>query len=142
VRLIEAIILGLVQGLTEFLPISSSGHLRILGEFLPSAIHPGATFTAITQIGTEAAVLVYFWRDISRIIRRWFGSLAGSVPTTDPDVRMGWLIIIGTIPIVLVGYFAQEYIRSGPGRDFGRNCRRFCRRSCRHRLPDELHLQA
>ena len=62
---IEAIILGLVQGLTEFLPISSSAHLRILGEFLPSATDPGATFTAITQIGTEAAVLVYFRRDIT-----------------------------------------------------------------------------
>ena len=66
--LIEAIILGIVQGLTEFLPISSSAHLRIVGEFLPSAQDPGAAFTAITQIGTEAAVLVFFWRDIVRII--------------------------------------------------------------------------
>ena len=57
-------------------------------------------------------MLVYFWRDITRIIGRWFGSLAGSVPKTDRDARMGWLIIIGTIPIVLAGYFAQEYIRS------------------------------
>ncbi|MCU1546994.1 MAG: undecaprenyl-diphosphatase, partial [Homoserinimonas sp.] len=110
---IEAIILGLVQGLTEFLPVSSSAHLRIVGEFLPSATDPGATFTAITQLGTETAVIIYFWKDITRIIGRWFRHFRSNViPKNDPDVRLGWLIIIGTIPIVLVGYFAQEYIRS------------------------------
>ncbi|EPR75603.1 Undecaprenyl-diphosphatase [Leifsonia rubra CMS 76R] len=116
---IEAIILGLVQGLTEFLPISSSAHLRIMGEFLPSASDPGATFTAITQIGTELAVVLYFRKDIARILGRWFrqfqkSTTAGREPIgrNDPDVRLGWLVIIGTIPIVLVGYFAQEYIRS------------------------------
>ncbi len=120
--LLEALFLGLIQGLTEFLPVSSSAHLRIVGEFLPSATDPGATFTAITQIGTELAVLLYFWKDITRIIGRWFLSLrprAGShseggergIPRDDPDVRMGWLIIIGTIPIVIVGYLAQETIR-------------------------------
>jgi len=110
---IEAIILGLVQGLTEFLPISSSAHLRIVGEFLPSATDPGATFTAITQLGTETAVIIYFWKDITRIIGRWFRhfSTASGIAKDDSDVRLGWLIIIGTIPIVLVGYFAQEYIR-------------------------------
>ena len=110
---IEAIILGLLQGLTEFLPISSSAHLRIAGEILPSATDPGATFTAITQIGTEAAVLLYFWGDISRIISKWFrhfGSRSG-IAKNDPDVRMGWLIILGSVPIVLVGYFLQETIR-------------------------------
>ena len=71
--LFDAIILGIVQGLTEFLPISSSAHLRIIGEFLPSAVDPGATFTAITQLGTELAVLVYFWKKIVRITGRWFG---------------------------------------------------------------------
>ena len=116
---IEAIILGLIQGLTEFLPISSSAHLRIAGEFLPSATDPGATFTAITQIGTELAVILYFRKDITRIIGRWFrhfrpsgGTHANSVPKNDPDVRLGWLIIIGTVPIVLIGFFAQSYIRS------------------------------
>ena len=116
---IEAIILGLVQGLTEFLPISSSAHLRIVGEFLPSAQDPGATFTAITQIGTELAVILYFRRDIVRIIAKWFqqwrrpkGSRSLRVTRDDPDVKLGWAIIIGTVPIVLVGYFAQEYIRS------------------------------
>lgn len=110
---IEAIILGLLQGLTEFLPISSSAHLRIAGEILPSATDPGATFTAITQIGTEAAVLLYFWGDISRIIGKWFrhfGSRSG-ISKNDSDVRMGWLIILGSVPIVLVGYFLQETIR-------------------------------
>ncbi len=111
--MLEAVILGIIQGLTEFLPISSSAHLRIAGLVLPSATDPGATFTAITQIGTEVAVLVYFWRDITRIIGRWFAHVTRrGVPANDPDVRMGWLIIIGSVPIVLVGYFAQEYIRS------------------------------
>jgi len=121
---IEAIILGLIQGLTEFLPISSSAHLRIVGEFLPSQTDPGATFTAITQLGTETAVIIYFWKDITRIIGRWFRSLGGPrggshsstmaegrVPRNDPDARLGWLIIIGTVPIVILGYFAQDAIR-------------------------------
>ena len=110
-QFIEAIILGIVQGLTEFLPISSSAHLRIIGEFLPSAQDPGATFTAITQIGTEVAVLVYFWSTIVRIITRWAQSLGGKVPRNDPEARMGWLIIIGTIPIVILGYLFQDVIR-------------------------------
>ncbi|MFV0320529.1 MAG: undecaprenyl-diphosphate phosphatase [Microbacterium sp.] len=109
---LEAIILGLVQGLTEFLPISSSAHLRILGEFLPGAEDPGAAFTAITQIGTEAAVVVFFWRDIVRIVGRWFRSLVGRVPRNDPDARMGWLIIVGTIPIVVLGLLFQDQIET------------------------------
>jgi undecaprenyl-diphosphatase len=110
-QFIEALILGIVQGLTEFLPISSSAHLRIVGEFLPSAEDPGATFTAITQIGTELAVLVYFWGTIVRIISRWAKSLTGAVPRNDPDARMGWLIIIGTIPIGVLGFLFQDVIR-------------------------------
>ena len=116
---IEAIILGLIQVLTEFLPISSSAHLRIAGEFLPSATDPGATFTAITQLGTELAVILYFRKDIVRIIGRWFrhfgsskGAHAVNIPKDDPDVRLGWLIIIGTIPIVIIGFLAQDTIRS------------------------------
>ncbi|HEU0181207.1 MAG TPA: undecaprenyl-diphosphate phosphatase [Agromyces mariniharenae] len=110
--MLEAIILGLVQGLTEFLPISSSAHLRILGEFLPNAQDPGAAFTAITQIGTETAVVVFFWRDIVRIISHWFRSLFGRVPRHDPDARMGWLIIIGSIPIVVLGILFQDQIET------------------------------
>ncbi|GAA1818754.1 undecaprenyl-diphosphate phosphatase [Nesterenkonia flava] len=109
---IEAIILGLVQGLTEFLPISSSAHLRIVGEFLPGAQDPGAAFTAITQLGTEAAVLVYFWRDIIRILKAWFSAVAGRIPHSDPDVRMGWMIIVGTIPIVVLGLLLEDLIVS------------------------------
>ena len=110
---LEAIVLGLIQGLTEFLPISSSAHLRIVGEFLPSAVDPGATFTAITQIGTEVAVLIYFRKDIVRIIGKWFRhfSARSGIPKGDADVRLGWVIIIGTLPIVAVGYFAQDAIR-------------------------------
>lgn len=107
---IEAIILGLVQGLTEFLPISSSAHVRIVGEFLPNAQDPGAAFTAITQLGTEAAVILYFWSDIVRIIGAWAKSLVGKAPRNDPDARMGWLIIIGSLPIGVLGLLLEDYI--------------------------------
>ena len=110
--LIEALILGLVQGLTEFLPISSSAHLRIVGEFLGSGTDPGAAFTAITQLGTETAVVVYFWNDITRIIGRWFRSLFGKVPHSDPDARMGWFIILGSVPIVMLGIVFQTEIET------------------------------
>ncbi|MHA7180157.1 undecaprenyl-diphosphate phosphatase [Arthrobacter sp. MDB2-24] len=109
---IEAVILGFVQGLTEFLPISSSAHLRIVGELLPNAQDPGAAFTAITQLGTETAVVVFFWRDIVRIVRAWFGALRGTVPRNDPDARMGWLVILGSVPIVLLGLLFQDQIES------------------------------
>jgi undecaprenyl-diphosphatase len=116
--LLDALILGLIQGLTEFLPISSSAHLRIAGEFLPAATDPGATFTAITQIGTELAVLVYFAKDIGRILQGWSNSLgkgrtwwAEASAEDRSQARMGWLIIVGTLPIVVVGYTAQDYIR-------------------------------
>jgi undecaprenyl-diphosphatase len=107
----EAIVLGLVQGLTEFLPISSSAHLRIVGS-LAGWDDPGAAFTAITQIGTEAAVLVYFRHDIWRIITAWFGALAGRRRRDDPDARMGWLIIVGSIPIVVLGLLFQDRIET------------------------------
>ena len=111
-NLLEALILGIVQGLTEFLPISSSAHLRIVGSFLPSGEDPGAAFTAITQIGTEAAVVVFFWRDIVRIIGQWFRSLTGKAPRNDPDAKMGWLIILGSIPIVVLGLLFQDKIET------------------------------
>ncbi|VXB29412.1 Undecaprenyl-diphosphatase [Arthrobacter sp. 9V] len=109
---IEAALLGLVQGLTEFLPISSSAHLRIVGSFLPDASDPGAAFTAITQLGTETAVIVYFWRDIVRIVRAWFGSLTGKVERNNPDARMGWLVILGSLPIIVLGLLFQDQIES------------------------------
>jgi undecaprenyl-diphosphatase len=109
---INAIILGLVQGLTEFLPISSSAHIRIVGELLGTGADPGAQFTAIIQLGTEAAVLLYFWRDIVRIVGAWFRSLFGKIPRNDPDARMGWLVIIGSIPIVVLGVLFQTSIET------------------------------
>lgn len=109
---INALILGLVQGLTEFLPISSSAHIRIVGEFLGTGADPGARFTAIIQLGTETAVIVYFWRDIVRIIRAWFLALFGRIPRNDPDARMGWLVIIGSIPIVVLGLLFQNAIET------------------------------
>jgi undecaprenyl-diphosphatase len=107
---IEAVVLGIVQGLTEFLPISSSAHLRIVGELF-GWDDPGAAFTAITQIGTEAAVLRYFRHDIARIVVAWLGSLAGR-RKGDPDARMGWLIIVGSIPIVVLGLLFQDSIET------------------------------
>ena len=107
---LEAVVLGIVQGLTEFLPVSSSAHLRIVGELF-GWDDPGAAFTAITQIGTEAAVLLYFRKDIGRIIVAWLGSLAGR-RKGDPDARMGWLIIIGSIPIVVLGLLFQDSIET------------------------------
>ncbi|KLU11308.1 undecaprenyl-diphosphate phosphatase [Kocuria sp. SM24M-10] len=107
---IESIILGLVQGLTEFLPVSSSAHLRIVGEFLPNSADPGAAFTAITQLGTETAVIIYFWRDIVRILKQWTLSLVGRVERSDPDARMGWLIILGSLPIGVLGLLLEDYI--------------------------------
>ena len=106
-----AIVLGALQGATEFLPISSSAHLRIAGLFLPGAEDPGATFTAITQIGTELAVVIFFWKDISRIIGKWFQQFSGKVERDDPDVKLGWLVIIGTVPIVAAGVLFQDLIR-------------------------------
>lgn len=109
---IEAAILGLVQGLTEFLPISSSAHLFIVGKLLPGVNDPGAAFTAVSQLGTEAAVLLFFWRDIVRIIKAWVSSLLRKTPSSDPDARMGWLIIVGSIPIVVLGLLFQTAIES------------------------------
>jgi undecaprenyl-diphosphatase len=105
----------LLQGLTEFLPISSSAHLRLAGEFLPSASDPGATFTAITQIGTELAVLIYFRKDIARIAAAWLSKvlIRKEIPgSSSQDVRLGWMIILGSLPIVVLGYLFQENIRN------------------------------
>ncbi|WP_166971788.1 undecaprenyl-diphosphate phosphatase [Brevibacterium atlanticum] len=105
-----AAVLGIVQALTEFLPISSSAHVRIVGELMLPGKDPGAFFTAIIQIGTEAAVIVYFWRDIVSIISKWCRALVGKHDRRDPEVRLGWLIIVGSIPIVIIGLLFQDYI--------------------------------
>lgn len=107
----QTIVLGFVQGLTEFLPVSSSGHLRIVSEIFYGD-DAGASFTAVTQLGTEAAVLLYFFRDIVTIIGSWFRGLRN--PTArDLNYRLGWYVIIASIPIGLLGYLAKDIIRSG-----------------------------
>jgi undecaprenyl-diphosphatase len=111
----ESFILGLVQGLTEFLPISSSAHLRLTAAF--AGWHdPGAAFTAITQIGTETAVLIYFRKDIVRIVSAWFRSLTNKALRSDHDAQMGWLVIVGSIPIGVLGVTFKDQIE-GPFRD-------------------------
>ncbi|GFH34792.1 undecaprenyl-diphosphate phosphatase [Streptomyces pacificus] len=111
----ESLILGLVQGLTEFLPISSSAHLRLTAAFAGWQ-DPGAAFTAITQIGTEAAVLIYFRKDIARILSAWFRSLTDKAMRRDHDAQMGWLVIVGSIPIGVLGLTLKDQIE-GPFRD-------------------------
>jgi undecaprenyl-diphosphatase len=111
--LFSAIILGIVQGLTEFLPISSSAHIRIVGEFMNKAQDPGARFTAITQIGTELAVLIFFRKDIAAIVESWFKQVLLRTELTAEgkgQARMGWLIIIGSVPIVVLGYLGKDII--------------------------------
>ncbi|MEV6773617.1 undecaprenyl-diphosphate phosphatase [Nocardia sp. NPDC051030] len=143
---VQALVLGLVQGLTEFLPISSSAHMRIVSSVF-FGDDAGASFTAVTQLGTEAAVLVYFAKDIWRILQAWFGTLStkatgrerqtvpyDEAPTTvlpvyddtvpggyvlDPvsqrelDYRIGWYVIIATIPIGVIGFLLKDQIRTG-----------------------------
>lgn len=110
-NIFEAIILGIVQGLTEFLPISSSAHLRVASELLGIG-DAGSAFTAITQLGTEAAVVVFFWRDIVRIIKHWALALVGKLPRNDADAKMGWWIILGSLPIVVCGLLFEDLIDS------------------------------
>jgi undecaprenyl-diphosphatase len=109
---LEAIVLGLVQGLTEFLPISSSGHLRVVPAIFGWA-DPGAGFTAVIQLGTMAAVLLYFWRDLWRIAIAWGRELLTPWRRKSADARMGWYIIIGTIPIGVFGLVFKDQIESG-----------------------------
>jgi len=105
----QAIVLGIVQGLTEFLPISSSGHLRIVPAFAGWE-DPGAAFTAVIQLGTMAAVLLYFRRDLWNIGRGWLAGLRDPAVRGTLDSRMGWYLIIGTIPIVIFGVAFDDAI--------------------------------
>ena len=112
--------MGLVQGLTEFLPVSSSAHIRVVGTLLPYGSDPGAAFSAIIQLGTEAAVLLYFRKDIARIISAWVAALLGRhgkdrasrFGAGDPDAKMGWWVILGSIPIVAIGLPFKSAIES------------------------------
>ncbi|AWB82971.1 undecaprenyl-diphosphatase [Corynebacterium yudongzhengii] len=107
----QVIVLSIVQGLTEFLPVSSSGHLRIVSELFWGE-DAGASFTAVIQLGTEAAVLVFFARTIWEILRGWFKGVFNP-EERGQDYRMGWMVIIGTIPVGLIGFFGRDLIREG-----------------------------
>jgi undecaprenyl-diphosphatase len=107
----EAIVLGIVQGLTEFLPISSSGHLRIVPAFFGWE-DPGAAFTAVIQLGTMAAVLLYFRADLWRIAVAWVRSLRDREVRKTLDARLGWYIILGTIPIAVIGLALKDPIEN------------------------------
>ncbi|GIJ80995.1 undecaprenyl-diphosphatase [Micromonospora phaseoli] len=107
---VEAIVLGIVQGLTEFLPVSSSGHLRITSAIFFDQ-DAGASFTAVTQLGTEAAVLLYFAKDIWRIGRTWTVGIWDKSVRSSLDYRMGWYVIVGSIPIGALGFLFKDQIR-------------------------------
>jgi len=109
---LQAIVLGVVQGLTEYLPVSSTAHLRIVPAFLGWE-DPGAAFTAVTQLGTMAAVLLYFRTDLWRIARAWTASLRQPELRSEVDARMGWYILLGTIPIGIFGLAFSDQIESG-----------------------------
>lgn len=106
---LQVVVLSVVQGLTEFLPVSSSGHLAIVSEVFFGR-DAGASFTAVIQIGTEIAVLIYFARDIGRILMAWFGGLFDASKRTS-DYWLGWWVILGTIPIGAAGLIFKHYIR-------------------------------
>jgi undecaprenyl-diphosphatase len=108
----QAIVLGIVQGLTEFLPISSTAHLRIVPAFA-GWDDPGAAFTAVVQLGTMAAVLLYFRHDLWRIVKTWFLSLRHPELRGELDARMGWYIGLGTVPIAIFGFLFRDQIESG-----------------------------
>src|SRR5919202_4167576 len=109
---LQAIVLGIVQGLTEFLPISSTGHLRIVPAFLGWE-DPGAAFTAVVQLGTTAAVLLFFRADLLRIARAWLASLRRPELRGELDARLGWYIVLGTIPIGIFGLIFKDQIETG-----------------------------
>jgi undecaprenyl-diphosphatase len=112
VNLLEAIVLGIVQGLTEFLPISSSAHQRIVPALLGWG-DPGAAFTAVTQLGTESAVLIFFRRDLWSIATTWLRSLRDPRLRSASDARLGWYLIVATIPIGILGLLFEEQIETG-----------------------------
>ena len=107
--ILEAVVLGLVQGLTEFIPISSTGHLKLVPELLGWG-DPGAAVSAVIQFGTILAVIIYFFRDIVRLTVGFFRGLVTRKPFADPDSREAWYVIFATIPIVIIGVLLEDLI--------------------------------
>ncbi len=110
-ELIQAVVLGVIQGLTEWLPISSTAHLRIVPAVFGWA-DPGAAFTAAIQLGTLVAVLVYFWQDLSSILIGWIRGLLHGQERDVPEYRLGWGIFLGTIPIIVLGVLLKSNIEN------------------------------
>ncbi|ATE54917.1 undecaprenyl-diphosphate phosphatase [Actinosynnema pretiosum] len=108
---LQAIVLGLVQGLTEFLPISSSAHVRIVSTLF-FGNDAGASFTAVIQLGTELAVLIYFAKDIGGLLSAWFKGLVSKAARKTENYRMAWYVILGSIPISVLGLVFKDEIRS------------------------------
>ncbi len=109
--LVEAIVLGLIQGLTEFLPVSSTAHIRLVPELLGWK-DPGAPFTAAIQLGTLLAIVLFFARDLTRALRGWAQSLVPGGERNSAEARLGWAVLIGSIPIVVCGLAFQEAIET------------------------------
>jgi undecaprenyl-diphosphatase len=108
---LEVIVLGIVQGLTEFLPISSSAHLRIVSEVFFGR-DAGAAFTAVTQLGTELAVIIYFAKDIGHLAGVWFRGFRTPMVRITADYKLAWLVIIGTIPIGVLGLLFEDQVQT------------------------------
>lgn len=111
-NLFQAAVLGVVQGLTEFLPVSSSGHLRIVPA-LAGWDDPGAAFTAVVQLGTMLALIVYFWREIVHITVAWFRGVFNAAARDSLEYRMGWYLIFATVPIGVLGIAFSHQIETG-----------------------------
>ncbi len=111
----DAVVLGVVEGLTEFLPVSSTGHLTIVEGLLGLPVQDRAvtSFTAVIQLGAILATLLYFWSDISRLARAWFGGLRHRADRTNPDYRLAWAVILGSIPLGVVGFALRDLITGG-----------------------------
>ena len=112
---LHAVLLGIVEGITEFLPVSSTGHLNIVEKLLGYEINSAGmtAFTAVIQVGAIIAAIIYFWADIVRIVTAWFKGLNNRQARQDPDYTLGWGIILGFIPVAVVSVALKDYIE-GP----------------------------
>lgn len=109
---LHAVLIGIVEGITEFLPVSSTGHINIVETLLGHDItQPGTTaFSAVIQVGAIIAAIIYFWADIVRIVTAWFKGLSNKQARQDPDYTLGWGIILGSIPVAVVGLLLKRFI--------------------------------